>query len=233
MFHNEKGDKSCEAGPKLDPASSVEAIATRDFLTYLDALEAGATLRGGLALGRDAYHAWPQALKIDRLSTPQVPVAEVEQQQQQQQQPTTLTSTRRAKHKPKRQMYDAIGRLEEIEEQIVQIRSRISEAVEVPLSSSRSSSRERRRLASTASLPTGSTLDVPGLATPGGGAAVQGMSGDMDLGPLSLRRHSHAMASCGRVDLADPRIAQRLCRIYAADYACFDYPLPAACQGLK
>jgi uncharacterized DUF497 family protein len=229
MFNNDKGDKSCEVG-NLGPDSSVEAIATRDFLTYLDALEAGATLSGGLTLGRDAYHAWPQALKIDRLSsTPQVPAADVEQQQQL----TTFTATRRAKHKPDRQRYGAIGRLEEIEEQIVQIRSRISEAVEVPLSSRRSSSRERRRLDLSASFPTGSKLDGSGLATPSGGAAVQGKGSDMDLGPLSLRRHSHATASCGRVDLADPRIAQRLCRIYAADYACFDYPLPATCQGLK
>ena len=51
---NEKGDKSCNAAPN-------EPDATNDFLAYLDAVERGA------ALGREAFHAWPQALKIDRL----------------------------------------------------------------------------------------------------------------------------------------------------------------------
>ena len=67
--NNSRGDKSCAsnqgsggggAGGEGDETTG-DNEATRDFLMYLEAIE-----RGEKPLGREAYHAWPQALKLER-----------------------------------------------------------------------------------------------------------------------------------------------------------------------
>ena len=35
---------------------------------------------------------------------------------------------------------------------------------------------------------------------------------------------------CAGIDAGDPRILRKICRLYAADFECFEYPRPAACE---
>ena len=116
---NEKGDRSC-GGP---------TEATNQFIAYLQALERGMTLLGQ-NLGRDAYHAWPQALKLDRMSpvNPK-PTAEYDSQEQNKMMHGKhgKASRRGAKAQPRR--YDAIGRLEFIGNDIDEMRAIIAMAI--------------------------------------------------------------------------------------------------------
>ena len=80
---NQKGDRSC--------VSDTEA--RKDFLSFLTTLE-----NGSRALGREAYHSWPQALKINQIEN-------------------------RLQSRGKR--YDAIGRLESASEDLFSIRASI------------------------------------------------------------------------------------------------------------
>ena len=57
---------------------------------------------------------------------------------------------------------------------------------------------------------------------------------NLNLAPLQGHRHSHAADPCvANVDPSDPRVMKNFCQLYDADYACFDYDVPAACKGKK
>ena len=83
---NQKGDRSCASGTE----------ARKDFLSFLAALE-----NGDRTLGREAYHSWPQALKINQIQN------------------------RLQSWGTKIRRYDAIGRLESASEDLFSIRASI------------------------------------------------------------------------------------------------------------
>ena len=95
--------------------------ATAQFLRYLAALGAGAT-PSGRDLGRDAYHAWPQALKLDRVAQAAIPppprsTAAVAIDT------AASATTSGAAARPERSVrrYDAIGRLERLDEDLAAV----------------------------------------------------------------------------------------------------------------
>lgn len=49
---------------------------------------------------------------------------------------------------------------------------------------------------------------------------------------LQSRRHSHRHEACAQVDKKDRRLAALACELYAADYACFGYPTPPPCTAV-
>ena len=63
------------------------------------------------------------------------------------------------------------------------------------------------------------------------GAGVASGKADDNIAFLERRRHSTAGTSCADVDLADRRVAALLCRLYEADYTCFNYARPSCGEG--
>ena len=212
LFDNENGDKSC---PRTvdDIGRGGGDDATSQFVAYLEALERGSTPLG-LALGRDAYHAWPQALKIDRLAahSPSSREPHSSASSGPPQRGNRMRAARRKRRgeygielkedddRPMLRRYDAIGKLETLDRDLG--------AVRLLMENSEAQDTDE-------------------------GYEKEGEQAESErMGSLVSHHHSHAKSTCANVNLNDPRVAQKICRLYTVDYACFEYDIPDPCRGL-